>query len=235
MDGRIPDAPNTMNKKRKTTGEAERVAAVLSGLTSVQIRRSKLHIERNVISFAGECVPSVCQTAHGQQPQYCPHADLRYGACLPGREYLTRYSVFCRKCRPGENQVFHLHCAYCQEILTGSIANPGGKISDHVVTIRHVVKEAVAQNQHFENNLNISIKDFQRAREYVRQLEHWASAVRFKPNSEEKREFVEVLTALRTKLDEASFSRVYVIPLSNDIFFSRFCSPFLILPLFTNL
>ena len=38
----------------------------------------------------------------------------------------------------------HLYCSYCDEILTGSIAGPGGEITDHLITIRHVFQEASA-------------------------------------------------------------------------------------------
>ena len=44
--------------------------------------------------------------------------------------------VSCAKCFADGESVFHLHCSYCDEILTGSIAQPGGKVSDHVITIR---------------------------------------------------------------------------------------------------
>ena len=47
----------------------------------------------------------------------------------------------CPKCRAGGEPVFHLHCSYCDEILTGSIAQPGGKVADHVITIRCVPLE----------------------------------------------------------------------------------------------
>ena len=50
--------------------------------------------------------------------------------------------VSCAKCFADGESVFHLHCSYCDEILTGSIAQPGGKVADHVITIRFPLLDA---------------------------------------------------------------------------------------------
>ena len=177
-------------------------------MTSKHARQSKVKFERNRVSFGDskfktESAFECCWSNQGQRPVYCCQAEFRFETCLPDREYLTRYSVSCSKCRPANEPVFHLHCSYCDEILTGSIASPGGKVKDHVVTIRHIVKEAMVQNKYFEQKSEVSCEEFQKACMYVSNLEEWASMIRFKSSSEEKRELDEALRALRGRLEEA--------------------------------
>ena len=85
----------------------------------------------------------------------------------------------------------------------GSIAGPGGKIADHVVTIRHIVKEASVQYHYFARKGLLSGDEIQKGLAYVSKLEEWAGTIRFKRNSEERREFEHVLRSLRAQLQQA--------------------------------
>ena len=136
----------------------------------------------------------------GRQPTYCPNCAFRFEASLPDRNYLTRYSVCCRHCFPQGDHVFHLYCSYCDEILTGRIAAPGGKIADHVVTIRHVLKEARAQYKCLQREEAITMEEYLKSQEYTSKLELWASMTRIKKNSEERIEFDNILRAMHTIL-----------------------------------
>jgi hypothetical protein len=193
------------SKKRKKVSDAERIALELFKVTSRQPRQSKVKFDQNKIIFEDTKMNDTikgesCCWANPGRPIYCSDAEFRFETCLPEREYLTRFSVSCNKCRPSDAQAFHLYCSYCDEILSGSIAGPGGKIADHVVTIRHIVKEAVVQNQHLEKMGRVSAEEFQKAATYVTKLEQWSGAIRFKRNSEEKREFEQVLCLLQQLL-----------------------------------
>ena len=214
---------NACSKKRKKVSDAEKIALELFKITARQARQSKVKFEQNQIIFEDskmrEAVKGeMCCWANQGRPVYCAEAEFRFETCLPDREYLTRYSVSCNKCRPGNSQAFHLYCSYCDEILTGSIAGPGGKIADHVVTIRHIVKEAVVQFQYLEKKDRLSSEEFQKAVAYVSKLEQWASTIRFKRNSEEKREFEHVLRSLQLQLQEASANCYMVCAI--EIFFA---------------
>ena len=109
----------------------------------------------------------------------------------------------CKRCQSGKGHAFQLYCSYCDEILTGSIAGPGGKIADHIITIRHIVKEAAVQNQYFESKGRLSPEEYQHVVAYVAKLEQWASAIRFQRNYDEKRELEQVLRSLQHHLQEA--------------------------------
>ena len=203
------NTPMNDSKKRKKVSDAEKIALELFKITSKQARQSKVKFEQNKITFENSKLSDTikgeeCSWANHGRPIYCSEAEFRFETCLPDREYLTRFSVSCNKCRPACHQAFHLYCSYCDEILSGSIAGPGGKIADHVVTIRHIVKEAVVQHRYFESKGRISAEEFQRALTYVSKLEQWSSAIRFKRNSMEKREFEEALRSLQQQIHEAS-------------------------------
>ena len=88
-------------------------------------------------------VVSACPILRGRAARFS-RAQLKFEAYLPERKFLTRYSVHCPSCTSGSESAVHLYCSYCDEILTGSIAGPGGKITDHLITIGHVDQEAIA-------------------------------------------------------------------------------------------
>ena len=194
-------------RKRKKVSDAERIALELYRNTSRQARQCKVKLD----TWAGRIIAEdsklqnnykgeACTWANNGRPVYCPRAEFRFEASLPDREYLTRYSVSCSACCPKHDHTFHLYCAYCDEILTGSIAGPGGKISDHVVTIRHITKEAEVQHNYFKSKGKLSYEEFNEAATYVSKLELWANTIRFKRNSEERRELERVLHALQITL-----------------------------------
>jgi hypothetical protein len=196
-------------RKRKKVSDAERIALDLYRSTSKHARQSKVKVEKwtgRIIVEDSKLYSNskgvACTWANNGQPVYCPRAEFRFEASLPDREYLTRYSVSCSDCCPKHEHTFHLYCAYCDEILTGSIAGPGGKISDHVVTIRHITKEAEVQHNYFKSKAKLSYEEFHKAATYVSKLELWANTIRFKRNSEERQEFELVLHALQLTLHE---------------------------------
>jgi hypothetical protein len=148
MQDAARQSQGSSTKKRKQVSEAEKMALELSKLTSKNAQQSMLKFEDNKVYFLNTLRSPVCSSSctwkdSKQWPFYCKDAEFRFEASLPDRFYLTRYSVSCSSCyKDQEAPCFHLYCSYCDEILTGSIAGPGGKITDHVITIRHVVKEA---------------------------------------------------------------------------------------------
>ena len=73
----------------------------------------------------------------------------------------------------------HLYCSYCDEVLTGSIAGPGGKITDHLITIRHVFQEASAMRTFFERHGMPRGQELAQAREYAAKLEEWSETIRW--------------------------------------------------------
>jgi hypothetical protein len=86
-----------------------------------------------------------------------------------------------------------MYCSFCDEILKGSIAGPGGKITDHLVTIRHIYHEATALcnllekkathlvSNHLDDGKAEADPDLQKAQEYASKLNQWNEIVRF-PN-----------------------------------------------------
>lgn len=212
------DMVDCASKRRKKVSEAEKIALDLFKLTSRWARlfsQSRIKFEKNKIRFEDSTIGdslkgmACCWTNEGH-PIYCANAEFRFKTCLPEREYLTRYSVFCNHCRPAGVQAFHLYCSYCDEILKGSIAGPGGKIADHIITIRHIVKEASFQNQYFASKGRLPPDEYQQGVAYVAKLEQWASAIRFKRNFEDKVEFQQVLRSIQQHIQEAG-ANVYMV------------------------
>ena len=111
-------------------------------------------------------------------PCYCAQAHLKFETSLPDRKYLTRFSVRCLECYESGISAVHLYCAYCDEILTGSIAGPGGKISDHLITIRHVYQQALALKESLESGSARSLS-LPAAQDYIVKLEKWSERVRY--------------------------------------------------------
>jgi hypothetical protein len=192
-------------KKRKQVSDAEKVALELSKLTSRQAQQSMLKFEDRKIYFLNPnrnltFGPSCTWKESKRWPCYCKLAEFSFEATLPERFYLTRYSVACSNCFKDQKPAFHLYCACCDEILTGSIAGPGGKVTDHVITIRHVVKEALALQAFYERNGVPDEEDAQRVSDYLCKLEQWSQTIRFPKNSMIKHELDAALDSLRLRL-----------------------------------
>lgn len=197
------------SRKRKKTSDAEKIALEFVKTTAKHACASKVNFEQKSIIFEDSDMSrsikgNFCDWTIQGRPMYCPEAAFQFEANLPDREFLTRFSVSCNRCRPASNHAFHLYCSYCDEILSGSIAGPGGKIADHVVKIRHIVKEAVVQQQYFERKKSqISLEEFQKVLRYVSKLEQWAGAIRFKRQSDEMRELDQALRLFQQQIHEA--------------------------------
>ncbi len=200
------------SKRRKSLSDAENIAMELYKLTSRRARLSslrKVRFEETKIIFEDSSIGhtlqgEVCCWKNQGSPIYCAEAVFRFETCLPDREYLTRYSVTCNRCHPRNSRAYYLYCSYCDEILKGSIAGPGGKIANHIVTIRHIVKEAAVQSQYFERNCRLSSEEYHQGVAYVAKLEQWASAIRFQRKIDEKGELEQVLRSLQHHLQKAT-------------------------------
>jgi hypothetical protein len=70
------------------------------------------------------------------------------------------------------------------------------------VTIRHIIKEGEVQHAYFKSKEKLSYEEFHKASTYVSKLELWANTIRFKRNSEERRDFERVLHELQVTLQE---------------------------------
>lgn len=199
---------SSASKKRKQVSEAEKLALELSKLTSKHVHQSKVKFENNQIIFleSSKTVFNDSCTWKDDKlwPRYCRKAEFKFEAYLPDRKYLTRYSVNCSTCYEDGEAAVHLYCSYCDEILTGSIAGPGGKITDHLITIRHVYQEATALKTYFEQKGLSREQDYQQAKDYVEKLEEWSETIRYQKNSLKKTDFEELLRSLRLLLTKVS-------------------------------
>jgi hypothetical protein len=194
-------------KKRKRVSDAEKIAVSLSKLILKHVHPSKFKFENERIFFletARTIFTDTCTWRENKTcPCYCKKAQLKFEAYLPDRKFLTRYSVQCPSCYSSTESAVHLYCSYCDEILTGSIAGPGGKITDHLITIRHVYQEAVALRAFFEQRGIAREQDRIQAREYVAKLEEWSETIRYPMrNSVKRMHFEEVLKDLRFHLSK---------------------------------
>ncbi len=142
----------------------------------------KLRVEKSKVVFMESARPLQTQRCTWRDdkvnPCYCKKADLKFEANLPDRKYLTRFSARCASCYDQEVVSVHLYCAFCDEVLTGSIAGPGGKISDHLITIRHVYQQAVGFNAMLEQGTPRE-QDVASAMDYVTKLDEWSGKIRY--------------------------------------------------------
>jgi hypothetical protein len=194
-------------KKRKRVSDAEKIAVGLSKLILKHVHPSKFRFENEKISFLESARPMFAESCTWREnrncPCYCREAQLKFEAYLPERKFLTRYSVHCPTCYSCNDSAVHLYCSYCDEILTGSIAGPGGKITDHLITIRHVYQEALALRTFFEQRGISREQDRLQAHEYVAKLEEWSETIRYPMrNSVKRAHFEEVLRDLRVLLSK---------------------------------
>eukprot|EP00292_Cryptomonas_paramecium_P008169 CAMPEP_0113684012 /NCGR_PEP_ID=MMETSP0038_2-20120614/13710_1 /TAXON_ID=2898 /ORGANISM="Cryptomonas paramecium" /LENGTH=281 /DNA_ID=CAMNT_0000603601 /DNA_START=62 /DNA_END=904 /DNA_ORIENTATION=- /assembly_acc=CAM_ASM_000170 len=193
----VPDSSPTSTerkakRRRKLVSEAETIASDMSKLmwrthfsNNFTIVNSRMLFHENTGLIADRCA-----WEDHLRPKYCKAAVLRFDAFLPSRGFLARYSVSCTRCYPDnstQDPDFHVHCSYCNEVLSGSIARPGGKVTDHLITIRHVYNEATAvccylhQQSKKTSDLDPSESGFDHnlAQEYVAMLRKWADRIRF--------------------------------------------------------
>ena len=202
---------SSLFKKRKQVSDAEKLALELSKLTSKHIHKSKLRFENNRLISQNSSkllLTDKCNWKEDKQwPRYCNKALFKFEANLPERIFLTRYSVNCSTCYDVTDSAVHLYCSYCDEILTGSIAGPGGKIMDHLITIRHMFQEAVALKTYFDNNELLRMQEFQQFTEYVGKLEEWSEIVRYPKNSLKKTDFEQILGELKAQLSKAAYRK----------------------------
>lgn len=192
-------------KKRKAASDAERIAVELSKINfSVEFKCS-MRVEKSQVYFpetARQFQRTQCTWRDNKSnPCYCEKAKLKFETSLPDRSYLTRFSVQCPSCYDEGDSAVHLYCAYCDEVLTGSIAGPGGKVSDHLITIRHVYQQAHVLKDSLKSG-NQSSKTLSQARDFVTKLDEWSERIRYPMRTTVKRiHFEEVLKDLRQLLD----------------------------------
>ena len=168
--------------KRRQSSGLEKKAIELSKMNLSCEMQFKFRVDKDRIFFsenASRFKQDTCTWRDEKAfPCYCTESFLKFETSLPDRKYLTRFSVKCLKCYDGGVSAIHLHCAFCDEVLTGKIAGPGGKISDHLVTIRHVYKQALALKDSLESGSALSINLFL-VRDYIIKLKEWSEQVRY--------------------------------------------------------
>ncbi len=165
-------------KMRKQMSDAEKMAVELSKMSFSFEPERKFRVENNKLIFLNKFQSEKCTWRDKRtDPTYCKNADLKFQAQLPDRAYLTRFSVRCSTCYDCAAGV-HLYCAHCDDILTGSIAGPGGKITDHLITIRHVYQQTGILKDMFEKG-TASDDDKTKAREYAAKLDEWSDRIRY--------------------------------------------------------
>ena len=191
-------------KKRKHGSDAERMALELSKINLIHNIQFKFSIDKDRIFFSD----TACQSNQRQctwrdemaVPGYCAKVHLTFVTSLPYRRYLTRYSVWCPECYDSRLSAVHMYCAYCDEVLTGSIAAAGGKISDHLITVRHIYRQALALKDSMQIGSASSIGQ-SLAKDYITKLEQWSEKVRYPIRTAVKRiHFEQVLRELRQYL-----------------------------------
>jgi hypothetical protein len=193
-------------KKRKSISDAERLALELAKLTPKHVHETRVRFENEKIVFAETSKISFYEKCTWNDdrvdPRYCCKAEFKFSASLPDRKFLTRFSVKCLRCYDDNITAVHMFCSHCDEILTGSIAGPGGKVTDRLITIRHAFQEAVAVNAYLEEQGFPQDIELLQAREYVMKLEEWSETVRYQKKSLKKPFFDDILRALRLKLSQ---------------------------------
>ena len=200
-DAGDPDVP----KKKKQSRDAEKMAVELSRILFSPFVSKTMKVDKNVVTFSKSARQSDRQCTwkdNKSSPCYCKNAVLKFESHLPDRKYLTRYSVKCRECYGEDVAATHLYCTYCDEVLTGSIAGPGGKISDHLITIRHVYQQAQMVKRTLEDR-NARDQDFEQAKEYIVKLEQWSEKIRYPMRTSIKKiHFEDVINALQLRLEQ---------------------------------
>jgi hypothetical protein len=208
--------PSGGGKKRKHCRDPEKMAIEMSKMLFSNTSSRIMRVDKHVVAFSKSArqMDIHCTWKDNKSsPCYCMNAKLKFDTHLPDRKYLTRYSVRCCECYGEEATATHLYCTYCDEILTGSIAGPGGKISDHLITIKHVYQQAMTVKQALGDR-DAREKDFDQAREYIKTLEEWSNKIRYPMRTSVKQiHFEEVLEALQKILDQHDARR----PSGNEV------------------
>mmetsp|Transcript_64889 Transcript_64889/g.174187 ORF Transcript_64889/g.174187 Transcript_64889/m.174187 type:complete len:374 (-) Transcript_64889:963-2084(-) len=174
------DSTVLASRKRKRKNETDKIACEMSRIVWNNTRSEEFSCKNEkVVNTRSLVLVERCTwNEAGAQPAYCKSASLKYEANLPDREFLTRYSVSCVSCYPELESVVHLHCLYCKEVLTGAIANPGGKISDHLITIRHVYNTSLALRESLIRYPSVTDTfDLALASLFLNLLKRWSEAI----------------------------------------------------------
>jgi hypothetical protein len=176
------DSERRKPKRRKPVSDAEKMAVELSKIIFSVELSCKFRVENDKLMFSESAKSFHAEKCTWQsekmRPCHCRKSDLQFEAYLPDRKYLTRFTARCSTCYDGTASGVHLYCAYCDEVLTGSIAGSGGKITDHLITIRHVYQQARVLQGILENGTPRD-EDLVRANEYVSKLEEWSDRIRY--------------------------------------------------------
>jgi hypothetical protein len=212
MQGKVDNEGSSDGTKKKKQGrDAEKMAVELSKMifsntTSIFSNAASrtTRVDKSVVTFSNSArhIDRKCTWKENKSsPCYCKNADLKFEAHLPDRKYLTRYTVQCRECYGDVVCTTHLYCTYCDEVLTGSIAERGGKVRDHLITIRHVYQQALMAKRALEDR-DARDQDFALARKYIKTLEQWSEKIRYQMRTSVKRiHFEEVLETLQRSMD----------------------------------
>eukprot|EP00292_Cryptomonas_paramecium_P011531 CAMPEP_0113676734 /NCGR_PEP_ID=MMETSP0038_2-20120614/8826_1 /TAXON_ID=2898 /ORGANISM="Cryptomonas paramecium" /LENGTH=316 /DNA_ID=CAMNT_0000593833 /DNA_START=57 /DNA_END=1004 /DNA_ORIENTATION=- /assembly_acc=CAM_ASM_000170 len=178
--------PNA-DRKRKRVSEAEEVAFEMAKISWRTEHKNRFVVKDLKICFdEGNAFAhsSCCSWKDRRTPiTYCESARLRFESHLPKRAYLTRFVASCPDCYPSSDPEFHLYCSFCNEVVCGATAGPGGKITDHLITIRHIYHEAAAVCAALTQTTDADEAGFnpRAARDYLRLLRAWARKIRFPP------------------------------------------------------
>mmetsp|Transcript_993 Transcript_993/g.2509 ORF Transcript_993/g.2509 Transcript_993/m.2509 type:complete len:323 (-) Transcript_993:379-1347(-) len=198
-----------MRTKRQCASDAEKIAVDITKIFCANTLPTRFTLDsENRITFLPssgvETAERCTWREKGLYPRYCKCACLRFETCMPDRSFLARYSVKCARCDGQSESVRHLFCSFCNEILTGHIAGPGGKISDHLVTIRHLFHEAMAMSSYVRVNSSCEPADrdarlnVQQIADYISNLDEWAKTIRFPSKSSAKRQDFELIVRQMT-------------------------------------
>ena len=166
----------------------------LSKINFIKNFNGSINIDKTTVSFAESARHfNQCTWRDSKaNPCYCEKAKLKFEAHLPDRSYLTRFSVRCPSCCGEDDSATHLYCAYCDEVLTGTIAGPGGKVSDHLITIRHIYRQALVLKENLESG-DHSTKILAQARFYVSKFEEWSKQIRYPARISTKQHHLEAV------------------------------------------
>jgi hypothetical protein len=193
-------------KKRRPMSNTERLAVEISKIHFSHEIKCSLKIEKLDISFSetsqhfqrNQCTWRDSRSG----PCYCEKAKLKFESYLQDRCCLIRFSIRCPSCYDEGESAVHLYCAYCDEVLTGTIAGPGGKVSDHLITIRHIYRQAVVLKENLESRDNAT-KMLSQARDFVSKFEEWSKKARYSNRNSVKQYHSEaVLKELRVLLKQ---------------------------------
>lgn len=173
---------NNSSKRKKPASDAEKIAMELSKIYfSFEIncnqRDDHLAVMLGVVQRTHSC-QRISKTAK-RNSCLCNDAELVFESNLPDRNFLSRFSVKCSSCNDKMlRSPLYLYCAYCGDVLQGTIASPGGKTSDHLITIRHVLKRSLVLINSIEYGISDQ-QDLLKAQIYLQKLESFSEKIRY--------------------------------------------------------